>query len=290
MCSHMAKNNFQANNNNNKQRQLQLQFPSRGSSVRIIFLCSSSKPNTVPQTWPQGFKPRLGCSLFGIELLWSVSINYPDFTTVHSVPLFRVCRVITGRTCLKLLFSRWQSSNTQELVSPTMCLPHAGAYTEHLGFTEHRAATGLAALQWVMVKVLAEEEKLQIPGTQKANTLYLKEKLCWPDTGFDCRWARFLQPEGGDVGLKELNPDWMWSRSKVQSVQLWEREKEWKVNRLDSEVCVAAFDESRQSAAAQWQGDLPRQRSSQHSQILFSCLLTEKCRVWPLFVACIFIR
>lgn len=139
MCSHMAKNNFQANNNNNnKQRQLQLQFPSRGSSVRIIFLCSSSKPNTVPQTWPQGFKPRLGCSLFGIELLWSVSINYPDFTTVRSVPLFRVCRVITGRTCLKLLFSRWQSSNTQELVSPTMCLPHAGAYI-HWTLRLHRA-------------------------------------------------------------------------------------------------------------------------------------------------------
>lgn len=111
-------------------------------------------------------------------MLWPVFINYPDFTTVCSVPLFRVCRVITGRTCLKLLFSRWQTGKTQELVSPTMC-SHWSLYSKHLAFRWHGAAIGLAELQWVMVKVLlAEEEKLHIPRTQKANALYSREKPC----------------------------------------------------------------------------------------------------------------
>lgn len=37
------------------------------------------------------------------------------------------------------------------------------------------------------------------------------------------------------MGFEQLNPDWMWSKSKVQSVQLRER-REREVNRLESEV------------------------------------------------------
>lgn len=105
------------------------------------------------------------------QLLWPVSINYPDFTTVCSEPLFRACRVITGKTCLKLLLSRWQAGSTLELVSPTMCSCWS-LYSEYLAFRWHGAATGLAELKWVMVIVLlADEEKLQVPRTQKANAL-----------------------------------------------------------------------------------------------------------------------
>lgn len=123
------------------------------------------------------FKPRLDFSLLGIDsqLLRPVSINYPDLNRVCAVPLFRVCGVITGRTCLKLLFSRWQARPKSWLVPP---FAQAGAHSQHLAFRWHVAATGLAELKWVMVKVLlTKEEQLQIPRTQRANTLYSMENL-----------------------------------------------------------------------------------------------------------------
>ncbi len=144
---------------------------------RLIY---SLQPSIISQTWPQCFKPKLECFLLGkdCQLLWRVSIHYPDFTTVCSVPLFKVCRVIIGRTCIKLLFSRWQAGNIQELLSPAMCSCW-NHYDEHLAFRWHGAATGPAELKWVIVKVLlAEEEKLQTPRTQKANSLYSREKPC----------------------------------------------------------------------------------------------------------------
>lgn len=45
-------------------------------------------------------------------------------------------------------------------------------------FRWHRAATGLTEQKYVIVKaLLAQEEKLQIPRTQKANALYLRGDL-----------------------------------------------------------------------------------------------------------------
>lgn len=75
--------------------------------------------------------------------------------------------------------------------------------------------------------------------------------------------------------------------SKRTAVREWE--KEWKVNRLDSVVCGAALDESRQSAAAQWQGDLTRQRSSQHSRMrCYSALylLKSALLMWTIHILC----
>lgn len=201
----------------------------------LLFILFSTvhqlKQNTNSKTSLQCFEPKLDYSLLGIDyqVLWPVSINYPDFTTVYFVPLCKVCRVITGRTCLKLLFSRWQAGKTQELVS-TMC-SRWSLYSKHLAFRWHGAAIGLAELKWVMVKVLlAEEEKLRIPRTQKANFLYFRGKHSI-QTRADQTQSLIA---GGPVscsqweemwGLKGLNLDWMWRSYEFQSLKLQERER-----------------------------------------------------------------
>lgn len=216
---------FQAHNN--KERHRLLQFFCYGPSANVILNCTSSKPNATSQTWLQCFKPKLDCSLLGTDyqLLWPVSINYPDFTTVCSVPLFRVCRVITGKTCLKLLFSRWQAGKTQEHVLKLE--PIQRALSLQMAWSCYRPGWaemghGQSTFGW--------RRKASDPQDPESKRSVFEGKAlhpdpCRPDTGFDCRWAGFQQPEGGNVGFTELNPDWMWSRSKVQSVQLWERER-----------------------------------------------------------------
>lgn len=176
------------------------------------------------------------------QLLWPVHINYPGFTTVCSLPLFRVCRVITGRTCLKLLFSRWQAGITQEegeshhvlRPEPTqpVLVPQMAPSHQRPGWTQ----TGHG--QPVKKKSLRPRD-LRICSELKRTALH--PGLFTPDASSE-----------GNEGFKELDPDWTWSSSEVQSAQLWDTE--WKVNRLDSVVCGAAFDERKQSAAAQWVG------------------------------------
>lgn len=265
------------------------QFTSYGTLL-TCFLCQRNH-NTNSQTWPQCFKPKLDN-----QLLWPVSINYPDFTTVCSEPLFRARRVITGKTCLKLLLSRWQAGNTQELVSPTMC-SHWSLYSEHLAFRWHGAATGLAELKWVMVIVLlADEESSRFPGPRKQMLCRRRKNLAArPVQARRTVWLQMGQfpaaKLGGNVGFRSWILIGRGALLKFKAYSC-ERVKEWKVNRLDSVVCGAAFDESRQLSAAHWQGALPRQRSSHHSRMRYYSavyLLKSALRVWPLFIALMFV-
>lgn len=193
--------------------------------------------------------------------------------------------------------SRWQAGKTQELVSPTMCSCWK-LYSKHLAFRWHGAAIGLVELKWVMVKVLlAEEEKLQIPRTQKVNALYSREKPCIQTHADQTRGLIADGPvscsQRGEMwGLRGWILIGCGAHLKFKAYSC-EWEKEWKVNRLNSVVCRARLDVSRQSAAAQWQGDLPRQRSTHHSSMRYHTavyLLKSAVRVWSLFIALICMR
>lgn len=269
---HVAKYRFQAHNR--KQRHGLLQFSSYEPSVNFIFYCTSSKPNTNSETWPQCFKPKLDCSLLGTGSVAVACLH--QLSRFHHSVFCAFVQSLQGnywQDLLKAVIFQ-MAGNTQELVSPTMCSCWS-LDSEHLALRWHGAAAGLAELKWVKA-LLAEEEKLQVPRTQKANALIRGKSLA----------SRPVQtrPEVWLLGTVSCN-----QRGEMWGLRGWiligcganlkfkayscEREKEWKVNRLHSVVCRAAFDERRQSAAAQWQGDLPRQRSSQgwHTIQLSTC-------------------
>lgn len=166
---------------------------------------------------------------------------------MHSVSLLGVCRVIAGRVCLKLLFSRWRRGASQELLPPTMGRPHTGAFTRNA--SAPRSSYACPSRTGSRSKCLwPRRKKPQTAATREKNTVRLRGLV--PQG-----WAEWAQQPastaGGNVGCGQFKPDWTWSKCKVQSVQRWDK-KEREVNRLESVVCGAAIDEWRHSAAGQW--------------------------------------
>lgn len=108
-----------------------------------------------------------------------VSIIYPDVTTEHSMPLFGASRVITGGTCLKLLFSRWPAGR---LFQPC-------------------AHLSLHLLRRCRTPAFAKEEKLErtwtqktkVVGTHKSTGLKIQPKPDW-------KWKRGLRQRRRSTG------------------------------------------------------------------------------------------